>query len=61
MGFDLVVQDETGAGVAGAGGGELVAERGEGRGAVSGSMRMSSSPLPAQMSPETVRASRISV
>lgn len=33
MGFDLVVQDEVGAGVAGAGGVELVAEGGQGAGA----------------------------
>jgi uncharacterized spore protein YtfJ len=33
VGFDLVAQDEVGAGVAGAGGGELVAERGQGLGA----------------------------
>jgi hypothetical protein len=32
-GFDLVAEDEAGAGIAGAGGGELVAERGEGLGA----------------------------
>jgi hypothetical protein len=28
VGFDLVTEDEVGAGIAGAGGGELVAERG---------------------------------
>jgi hypothetical protein len=33
MGFDVVAQDEPGAGVAGAGLGELVAEGGEGLGA----------------------------
>ena len=33
MGFDLVAQDEVGVGIAGAGGGELVAERGQGLGA----------------------------
>ena len=33
MGFDLVGQDEVGAGIAGAGGGELVAERSQGLGA----------------------------
>jgi hypothetical protein len=33
VGFDLVAQDEAGAWVAGAGGGELVAERGQGLGA----------------------------
>ena len=63
MGFDLVAQDEVGAGVAGADGGELVAEGGQGlgaRGALSGSSRMSSWPLPGMMSPEVVRASRIS-
>ena len=32
VGFDLVAQDEIGAGVAGAGGGELVAEGGQGCG-----------------------------
>jgi hypothetical protein len=46
VGFDLVAQSEIGAWVAGADGGELVAEGGEGLGApgaVSGSSRMSSS------------------
>ena len=33
MGFDIVAEDEIGAGVAGAGGGELVAEGGSGLGA----------------------------
>ena len=33
MGFDLVAQDEVGAGIAGADSGELVAERGQGLGA----------------------------
>ena len=33
MGFDFVAQDEAGAGIAGDGVGELVAERGEGLGA----------------------------
>jgi hypothetical protein len=44
-GFDLVAQDEVGAGIAGASGGELIAERCQGLGApgaVSGSSRMSS-------------------
>ena len=55
MGFDFVAQDEVGAGVAGLGLVELVAEGGERlvrRGAVSGSRRMSSSPWPGMMSPE---------
>lgn len=34
MGFDLVAQDEAGAGVAGSGLGELVAESGQGLGAM---------------------------
>ncbi len=40
MGFDLVAQDEIGAGVAGASGAELVAERGEGLGAPWGGERV---------------------
>jgi hypothetical protein len=62
MGFDLVVQDEIGAGVAACGLVELVAEGGEclgspGRG--ERSSRMSSSLSPGWMSPEAVRASRM--
>ena len=53
MGFDLVAQDEVGAGIAGAGGGELLAERGQclgaaGRGervkTVDGRLRINSPP-----------------
>ncbi len=40
MGFDFVAQDETGAGVAGLGLVELVAERGEGLGAPGGGERV---------------------
>jgi hypothetical protein len=61
--FDLVAQDEIGAGIAGLGLAELVAESGQGLGppgAESGSSRMSSWPGPGQMSPEVVRASRMS-
>ena len=62
MGFDLVAEDEVGAGIAGGDSGELVAERGQGLGAPGRGEqveRMSSSPLPGRMSPEAVRASRI--
>ena len=60
-GIDLVAQDEIGAGIAGAGGGELVAQGGEGLGAPGRGERVEpdgSSPLPGWMSP--VSASRIS-
>ena len=40
MGFDLVAEDEIGAGLAGAGGGELVAELGQGLGASGGGERV---------------------
>ena len=40
MGFDLVAQDEIGTGIAGDGGGELVAERGQGLGAPGGGERV---------------------
>jgi len=63
MGFDLVAQEEIGAGIGASGLVELVAEGGQRLGAPRGgerSSRMSSSPLPGQMSPEVARASRMS-
>ncbi len=57
-GFDLVAEDEVGAGIAGAGGGELVAERGQGLGAA-GRERVEPDEqfaVTRQMSPEAVRA-----
>ncbi len=40
MRFDLVAEDKVGAGIAGAGGGELVAQRGQGLGAPGSGQRV---------------------
>jgi hypothetical protein len=60
---DFVAQDEFGAGVAGADGGELVAERGQGLGAARRGERVEPDEqltVAGRMSPEVLRASRMS-
>jgi len=62
VGLDVVAQDEIGAGVAGAGLGELVAEGGEGVGAPWGGERVEPDEefaVTGMMSPELARAWRM--
>jgi hypothetical protein len=62
VGFDLVAQDETGSGVAGAGRVEELAEAGEGLGAAGGGEQVEADAEDARagrMSQEVVRASRM--